>query len=97
MEEVYLLVYIDVMPGKTNQKIEAYQNLKPLVLAEPGRIQYQRLSDEHDENKFVLIDIRASQATLDAHEKPVHMLVADACSPTYCAKTAYIINTRPVI
>jgi len=97
MGEVNLLVNIEVMPGKAWEQIEAYKKLKPLVLAEPGCIQYQLLSDENNENKFVLIEKWVSQETLDAHDRTAHMLAADALSPTFRAKPAHVVKVRPVV
>jgi quinol monooxygenase YgiN len=97
MEEVNILVHIEVMQGKAKEQIEAYKRLKPLVLAEPGCIQYQLLSDEHNENKFILIEKWASQAALDAHDITEHMLAADAHSPTFRANPAHVVKMRPVV
>ncbi|MDZ7889932.1 MAG: putative quinol monooxygenase [Pseudomonas sp.] len=97
MEEVNLLVHIEVMQGKASEQIEVYKRLKPLVLAEPGCIQYQLLSDEENENKFILIEKWASQAALDAHDITEHMLTADAHSPTFRAKPAHVVKMRPVV
>jgi quinol monooxygenase YgiN len=97
MEEVNILVQIEVMPGKANEQIDTYKKLRPLVLAEPGCIQYQLLSNEHNENKFVLIEKWASQAALDAHDKTAHMLAADAHSTTFRAAPAHVVKIRPVV
>lgn len=90
MEEVNLLVFIEVMPGKRNEQIEAYKKLKPIVLAEPGCLRYELLSDDTDENKFILVEKWESQAALDAHDESEHMVAADAHSPTFRAGPATV-------
>jgi len=92
MEEVNLIVMIEVMPEKQNLQLEAYEKLKPLVLAEPGCLQYELFSDASNEHKFVLIEQWASQADLDAHDQTDHMIAADAYSPTFRAKPAAVIK-----
>jgi len=83
MGEVNLLVFIEVMPGKRNEQIEAYKALKPLVEAEPGCLRYELLADSNDDNKFILVEKWASQEALDAHDNSEHMVAADAHSPTF--------------
>jgi quinol monooxygenase YgiN len=96
MEEVNLIVMIEVMPGKRDIQLAAYKELKPLVLAEPGCLQYELFSDSVNENKFVLIEKWASQNTLDAHDQAEHMVAADAHSPTFRAKPATVIRMAAV-
>ncbi|MDK8462528.1 putative quinol monooxygenase [Marinobacter sp. SS13-12] len=90
MEEVNLLVFIEVKPGKRNEQIEAYRKLKPTVLAEQGCLRYELLSDDTDENKFILVEKWESQAALDAHDESAHMVAADAHSPTFRAGPAVV-------
>jgi len=92
MEEVNLLVMIEVQPGKRAIQIEAFEKLRPLVLAEPGCIQYELFSNTEDENKFILVEKWASQATLDAHGKTEHMLAATAKNPSFRAGPARLIK-----
>lgn len=92
MEEVNLIVMIEVMPGKQSFQLDAYEKLKPLVLAGPGCLQYELFSDSSDENKFILIEKWASQAALEAHDQTEHMIAADAYSPTFRAKPATVIK-----
>ena len=61
MDEINLLVFIEVLPGKRAEQIEAYKALKPLVEAEPGCLRYELLADSNDENRFILIETWASQ------------------------------------
>ncbi len=97
MNEVNLLVFIEVMPGKRDEQIEAYKKLKPSVLAEPGCLRYELLSDEKDENKFILVEKWASKAALDAHDNTEHMIAADAHSPTFRAGPAIVKIASSVI
>jgi quinol monooxygenase YgiN len=92
-----LLVFIEVMPGKRDEQIEAYKNLKPLVLAEPGCLRYELLSDDEDENKFVLVEKWESEAALDAHDKSEHMVAADAKNPTFRAGPAVVTKASSVL
>ena len=97
MKEVNLIIHIEVIDGKRDLQIEAFKKLKPLVLAEPGCIQYDLFSDESDDNKFVLIEKWASQTDLDAHDKTEHMINADAKNLTFRAKPAQVIKIRALL
>ncbi|MDZ7925265.1 MAG: antibiotic biosynthesis monooxygenase family protein [Marinagarivorans sp.] len=96
MEEINLVVMIEVMPGKRCHQLEAYEKLKPFVLAEPGCLQYELFSDSANENKFVLIEKWASKHELDAHDQAKHMIAADAYNPTFRAKPAIVIKMTAV-
>lgn len=90
MEEINLLVFIEVMPGKRNEQIEAYKKLKPIVLEELGCLRYELLSDDADENKFILVEKWESQVALDAHDESEHMVAADVHSSTFRARPAVV-------
>lgn len=96
MEEVNLIVMIEVIPGKRDIQLMAYEKLKPLVLAEPGCLQYELFSDSTDENKFILIEKWVSQEALDAHDQTEHMVAADARNPTFRAKSATVIKMTAI-
>lgn len=96
MEEVNLLVMIEVQPGKRAIQIEAFEKLRPLVLSEPGCIQYELFSDTEDENKFILVEKWASEEALAAHGKTEHMLAAGARNPSFRARPASVIKMNPV-
>jgi quinol monooxygenase YgiN len=96
MSAVHLLVLIEVQPGKRQQQLRAYQRLKPLVLAEPGCLQYDLLADASDENKFVLVEHWASQAALDAHDLAPHMVEADRLNPSFRAKPSVVVKMNQV-
>lgn len=96
MEEVNLMVMIEVLPGKRKTQIDAYNKLKPLVLAESGCIQYDLFCDSENENRFILIEKWESQSDLDMHDQSVHMLEADALNPTFRAKPALVIKMNAI-
>ena len=96
MFAVHLLVLIEVQPGKRQQQLEAHQRLKPLVLAEPGCLQYDLFADASDENKFVLVEHWASQAALDAHHLAPHMVEADRLNPSFRAKPSVVVKMNQV-
>lgn len=96
MEEVNLLVFIEVQLGKRHEQVEAYAKLRPLVLAEPGCLNYELLGDAADQNKFVLIEKWASEDALAAHDRTAHMVAADAHSPSFRAKPATVIKLKGV-
>lgn len=96
MEAIHLLVLIEVQPGKRAIQIEAFDALRPLVLAEPGCLQYELFSDVDDENRFILVEKWASQAALDAHGKTPHMQAAVARNPSFRARPATVIKMSPV-
>lgn len=96
MSTVHLLVLIEVQPGKRQQQIQAFETLKPLVLAEQGCLQYDLFADAADENKFVLVEQWSSQAELDAHDQTAHMVEADRLSPNFRAKPAVVVKMNRV-
>ena len=96
MPAVHLLVLIEVQPGKRQQQLQAYQKLKPLILAEAGCLQYDLFVDANDENKFVLVEHWASQAALDAHDVAPHMIEADRLNPFFRARPAVVIKMNLV-
>jgi quinol monooxygenase YgiN len=97
MDEVNLLVFIEVVPGKRIEQVEVYKKLKPLVEAELGCLRYELLSNPEDENKFILVEKWASQSALDAHDNTEHMIAADAHSPTFRAGPARVQKARTVL
>ena len=97
MDEINLLVFIEVMPGKRAEQIKAFKALKPLVEAEPGCLRYELLADSNDENRFILIEKWASQEALDVHDNTEHMVAADAHSPTFRAGPARVQKASAVL
>ena len=93
---IHLLVMIEVQPGKQQQQIQAFEKLKPLVLAELGCLQYDLFADANDEKKFVLVEQWTSQAALDAHDQTAHMLEADRLNPSFRAKPAVVVKMNRV-
>ena len=96
MSTVHLLVLIEVQPGKRQQQIQAFEMLKPLVLAEQGCLQYDLFADAADENKFVLVEQWSNQAALDAHDQTVHMGEADRLNLGFRAKPAVVVRMNRV-
>ena len=96
MPAVHLLVLIEVQSGKRQQQLQAYQKLKPLVLAEAGCLQYDLFVDASDENKFVLVEHWASQDALDAHDLAPHMVEADRLNPFFRTKPSVVIKMNSV-
>lgn len=96
MAAIHLLVLIEVQAGKRAMQIEAFAALQPLVLAEPGCMQYELFSDDADENRFVLVEKWASAQALAAHGNTAHMQVAAERNPSFRARPATVIQMSPV-
>ena len=96
MSNVHLLVLIEVQPGQRQQQLQAFEKLKPLVLAEPGCLQYDLFADATDDNKFVLVEQWANQAALDAHDQTAHMVEAGRLNPSFRAKPAVVVKMHRV-
>jgi quinol monooxygenase YgiN len=92
MKAIHLLVLIEVQPGKRQHQLQAYQHIKPLVLAENGCMQYDMFADAGDENKFVLVEHWSSQAALDAHDLATHMVEADRLNASFRSKPSVVIK-----
>jgi len=67
-KDIALVVNIEVQPGKREDQISAFNKLVPLVLAEPGCIQYELRAVANNENQFVLLEKWSSEEALAAHE-----------------------------
>jgi len=89
---VQLMVLIDVQEGKAQEQIDAYNALKPLVLAEPGCLQYQLQQVVDKPEQFILLEQWESTAALAAHDVTPHMVAADAHSPSFRAKPATVVS-----
>ena len=90
--EVMLVILIEVQPGKRHEQIAVFENLAPIVRAEPGCLQYDLHPVVGDSNRFVLIERWASTEALSAHNVTPHMIAADANSPTFRAAPAKVLQ-----
>lgn len=54
--EIKLIILIEVQAGKAEQQITLYNKIKPLVLAEEGRLQYEMSRVSGSATKFVLTE-----------------------------------------
>jgi quinol monooxygenase YgiN len=91
-QPIALLVLIEVQPGKSAEQVRAFQDLAPLVLAEPGCLQYELNRVAGDEDMFVLVEKWASEEALAAHDATPHMVAADAHSPSFRARPATLLR-----
>ncbi|MEO9943933.1 antibiotic biosynthesis monooxygenase family protein [Paraglaciecola sp.] len=90
------LVHIEVKEGRAQEQINLYNDIKPLVLAEPGCIKYELKRIKGSDTKFLLIEEWASQEALDAHDATPHMIDADSKSPSFRAKSAEVVEVVDV-
>lgn len=91
-QEVSLMVLIETQPGKGQEQVRAYERLAPLVLAEPGCLQYELKKVVGNDCMFVLVERWASADALAAHDRTPHMIAADALSPTFRARPATVLQ-----
>ena len=90
--EIKLVILIEVQTGQADQQIALYNKLKPLVLAEPGCLQYEMSRVTGSEVQFVLIESWKSQDALTLHDQTLHMKEADALSPSFRVGSAKVIQ-----
>jgi quinol monooxygenase YgiN len=90
--KVSILVFIEVKEGRAQEQIDLYNQIKPLVLAEPGCIKYELKQIKGSDTKFVLVEQWESQAALELHNATPHMIDADSKSPAFRAKSAEVVE-----
>lgn len=95
-QEVSLMVLIETQPGRGQEQVRAYEQLSPLVLAEPGCLQYELKKVVGNDDMFVLVERWASADALAAHDRTPHMIAADALSPTFRARPATVLQLAPI-
>lgn len=91
-EEISVVVLIEVIPDKREDQINAFKDIRPLVLAEEGCLQYELKADNDNQNRFVMIERWASEEALEAHFRAKHMVEAAKTKHLYRAKPAEIIK-----
>lgn len=87
---------IETRPGCAKQQIEAFNNLRPIVLREEGCLQYELNRVIDDENKYILIEKWASIEALKAHDIAPHMIAADAKNIAFRAGPAKVFQVQAI-
>ena len=90
--EINLIVLIEVLPGKSQAQVEAYNELLPVVLAEPGCLQYELKEVAGSDVDFVLIEKWASEEALARHGNTPHMIAAKESNTVFRAKPATVLR-----
>ncbi|MFJ8041707.1 putative quinol monooxygenase [Kitasatospora sp. NPDC096147] len=91
-QPVRLQIRITTRPGHAAEQIAAFERLAPVVRAEQGCLQYDLHAVEGDPDRFVLLELWASEQALAAHDVTPHMLAADAESPAFRAGPAEVLR-----
>ncbi len=90
--KISCLVFIEVKEGRTQEQIDLYNQIKPMVLAEPGCIEYELKRVKGSDTKFVLVEQWESREALEEHDATPHMIDADSKSPSFRAKPAEVVE-----
>jgi len=96
MKEISVVVLIEVKPGQREDQINAFNEIKPLVLAEDGCLQYELKANLDNDDRFIMIERWASEEALEAHFKTTHMVEAGKTKHLYRAKPAEIIRLSDI-
>ena len=91
-QKIKCLVFIEVKEGRAKEQIDLYKQIKPMVLAEPGCIEYKLTQVKGSETKFILVEQWASKEALAAHDATPHMIDADSKSPEFRSKPAEVVE-----
>jgi len=94
--EIKLVILIEVTPGKSEEQIDLYKKIQPLVLEEDGCLQYELNRVSGSDVKFVLIERWASEDALTAHDETPHMKEADAISPSFRVGPAAVLKLNTI-
>ena len=95
-QEVNLVILIEVQLGKSEEQINLYNKIKPLVLAERGCLQYELSKVSGSAVKFVLLERWESEEALAAHDVTPHMIEADAISPSFRSGPVSVLELNNV-
>jgi quinol monooxygenase YgiN len=90
--KIKLVILIEVQPGKSEEQIDLYNKIKPLVLAEEGCLSYQMSRVSGSAVKFVLTESWKSKNDLALHDETPYMKEADSISPSFRAGPATVIE-----
>jgi quinol monooxygenase YgiN len=90
--KVSCLVFIEVKEGRAQEQIDLYNQIKPLVLAELGCIEYELKQIKGSDTKFILVEKWESQEALEMHDATPHMVDADSKSPSFREKPAEVVE-----
>ena len=90
--KISCLVFIEVKEGRAQEQIDLYKQIRPMVLAEPGCIEYQLKRVNGSSTKFVLVEQWESRKALEKHDATRHMLDADSKSPLFRSKPAEVVE-----
>ncbi|MFT7389537.1 MAG: quinol monooxygenase YgiN [Candidatus Endobugula sp.] len=90
--KLIILIQTQPQPGKSNEQIDLYNKIKPLVLAEEGCLSYQMSRVAGSDVKFVLIERWKSKGDLALHDETPHMKEADSISPSFRTGPATVIE-----
>ena len=85
-------MFIEVKEGRAQEQIDLYNQIKPLVLAEPGCLKYDLKKVKGSDTTFILLEQWASQEALKAHDATPHMIDADSKSPLFREKPAEVVE-----
>lgn len=91
-QPVRLVIHITTRPGHGPEQVAAFERLAPVVRAEEGCLQYDLHAVEGDPDRFVLLELWASEEALAAHDVTPHMVEADAASPAFRAGPAGVVR-----
>lgn len=90
-QKISLIILIEVKEGQREKQISAYKKLAPIVLAEPGCLQYELNAVNGNNNEFVLLETWETKEALSAHDITEHMIEADALSPSFRKRPATVM------
>ncbi|PMS18553.1 antibiotic biosynthesis monooxygenase [Trinickia dabaoshanensis] len=93
---VSLVVLIEVQAGKSQQQIEAFRAIAPLVRAEAGCIEYELHRVQGNDEQFVITEQWASEDALAAHSVAPHMTEAAEKNKAFRAGPAKLLKLMPV-
>ena len=94
--ETRLIILIEVQPGKSEEQINLYKKIRPLVLSEKGCLEYELSRVLGSDNKFVLSERWESEEALAAHDESQHMKEADSISPSFRARPATVLELSKI-
>lgn len=96
INKIELIVLIEVQPGKSDEQINLYKRIRPLVLEEAGCLEYELRRVAGSDEKFVLSECWVSEEALAAHNESPHMKEADSVSPSFRARSATVLKLSEV-
>jgi len=93
---IKIVAVLTAKPGKLGDLTALLATMVQASRAEPGNLRYDLWRDQADENRFVLDELYADQAAIDAHRASAHFQSYLGRIGELAERSAYVLEAREV-